>query len=203
MTKDEIIKLSQNYEVLSNYTCFFGSVKNEAKNKKGLININQFYVPDDKRPNVKISYPKTGKHGHAKKIKTVLNEEEIKCSQLIEENFDNSEKYGFDMNNEKINLIKKIIDEQVIEDGSWGKKIFNDEKYLKISDKISDYFKKEKNIKDDLLEKVCCTYFIIYILNEYFERYVNIWNQITQKGLYFLQINGIEYDKVIIENLKE
>ena len=203
LTKDEIIKLSQNYEVLSNYTCFFGSVKNEAKNKKGLININQFYVPDDKRPNVKISYPKTGKHGHAKKIKTVLNEEEIKCSQLIEENFDNSEKYGFDMNNEEMKLIKKIIDEQGIEDGSWGKKIFNDEKYLKIFGKISDYFKKEKNIKDDLLEKVCCTYFIIYILNEYFERYVNIWNQITQKGLYFLQINGIEYDKVIIENLKE
>ena len=202
MTNDEIINLSINYEVLSKYTCFFGSFKNEEKNKKGLININQYYVPDDRRPNVKISYPKTGKHGHSKKIKTVLNEEENKCSQLIEENFDNHENYAFDMKNEEFNLIKKIIEEQDFDDGSWEKKYFIDEKYSKIFDEISEYFKK-KNVKDDLLKKICCTYVIIYVLNKYFDRYIIIWNQIAQKGLHFLQVNEIEYDKVILENLNE
>jgi len=53
------------------------------------------------------------------------------------------------------------------------------------------------------LKKICCTYFIIYVLNKFFDRYINIWNQIAQKGLYFLQVNEIEYDKVILENLNE
>ena len=62
---------------------------------------------------------------------------------------------------------------------------------------------RKKNVTDDLLKKICCTYFIIYVLNKFFDRYINIWNQIAQKGLHFLQVNEIEYDKVILENLNE
>ena len=79
MAEKEIIQLSIKYEVLSKFTCFFGSFKNEEKNDEiGLININQSYLPEDQRANVSYHTSKTGKHGHAKKLKIVLNEEEVK-----------------------------------------------------------------------------------------------------------------------------
>ena len=42
--------------------------KNEENN---LININNFYLPDNTSTNIQISYAKTRKHGHAKNIKTI------------------------------------------------------------------------------------------------------------------------------------
>ena len=195
LKQDDIIELSKNYQVLSKYTCFFGSFKNEEKNKNKMIKINQFYLPDDQRPNVKIYYPKTGKHGHAKKIKEVLNEEEIKCGQLIEKNFDNNENDIIIIKNEEFNLFKKLIEEQDIEDGSWEKKFFCEEKYNDNYNKICDYFDKQNIVNKDFLKKICCSYFIIYVLNENYSRYLNIWLQIAQKGLYFLKINGIDYNQ--------
>ena len=199
LTENDIINLSKNYQILSKYTCFFGSFENSEKNDtSGLINLEEFYLPDDQGANVNISYPKTGKHGHAKKIITRLNEEEIKYSDLIEDNFDNNENNSYIENVNDFNLIKKIIEEQNINDGSWEKKIVNGEKYNEIYIKINDYFNKQNMDIQIIFKKICCTYYIIYILNEKFDKYINFWKQVAIKGMYFLQNNGIDYDKIKI-----
>lgn len=80
LEKNTIIQLSKKYEILSKFTCLFGCIKNE-ENK--LININNFYLPDNTSKNIQISYAKTGKHGHEKNIKTILNKEETELNELI------------------------------------------------------------------------------------------------------------------------
>lgn len=196
LDKTDVINLSKKYQILSKYTCFFGSFENNEKNQDKLIKIYQFNLPDDPRANVQYSYPKTGKHGHAKKVKLVLNQEEVKNSELIEKNCDNSDNDLFSLKNEDFSLIKKIIKEQNIEDGSWENKYFQNETYNEIYNKICDYFNKQNVEKADLLKKITCTYFIIYILKENYSKYLIIWNQIVKRGLYFLEDNKVEYNKI-------
>jgi len=198
MTENEIIKLSIKYEVLSKFTCFFGSFKNVEKNvENGLININKFYLPEDKRPNVTYSTAKAGKHGRAKNLKIVLNEEEIKYNNLIVENFDNSENYDININSKEFKLIKKIIEEQNIDDGSWDKKYDFGEDYSKIYDNIVDHFIKQNILSKDIMEKICCTIFIIYTLKQKLYDFVNFWAQVVNKGINFLISNKIDYDEII------
>ena len=196
--ENEIIKLSIKYEVLSKFTCFFGSFKNEEKNdKNGLINLNQFYLPEDRRPNVSYSKAKTGKHGHAKNVKIVLNEEEIKYNNLIVENFDNSENYNINIDSKEFKLIRKIIEEQNIEDGSWDKKYNFEEDYNEIYDNIVDHFIKQNILNKDVMEKICCTIFIIYTLKQKFYDFIHFWAQVVKKGIHFLINNKIDYDEII------
>ena len=197
MKQNDIINLSIKYEVLSKYTCFFGSFKNENNIKDEMIKINQFYLNEDNKANVSYHVAKTGKHGHAKNFRIILNEEEVKYNDLLEENFDNSEIYNPNINSEEFELIKKIIEEQNIEEGSWDKKYNFGDKYNKLYDKINDYFKEQNIILNkDLIKKICCTVFIIYMLKQQFYEYINIWAQISLKGMNFLINNKIDYDKI-------
>ena len=198
LEKNTIIQLSKTYEILSKYTCLFGCIKNEENKSENIINLNNFYLPDNIRSNIQISHPKTGKHGHAKVIKTILNKEEVELNELIED-------YSESENNEKINIkskdfmtVKKIIEEQNIENGNWENKVFNEEKYEKIYKKISEFFTKE-NIDKNLYTKIICTFSIIYFLEQEYFLYRNVWNQVVNKGLIFLKKNNIYYDKILKE----
>ena len=200
LSNKEIIELSKSYEVLSKFTCFFGSYENSEKNEgNGLINLNNFYLPDNISPNVKISIPKTGKHGHAKIIKTILNEEENNLNELIEDNFDNETNNEIDVNSEEFKNIKLIIISQNVNNGSWEEKIFKKEEYDIIYQKIEDYFSKQ-NINKDIFKNICYTFYIIYVLSKDYSLYSMMWNQIVNKGKQYLNQNGYDYDEIINTN---
>ena len=198
LEKNTIIQLSKTYEILSKYTCLFGCIKNEENKSENLININNFYLPDNISTNVQISHSKTGKHGHAKVIKTILNKEEVELNELIKDYSDSEYNEKINFNSKDFMTVKKIIDEQNIENGNWENKSFNDEKYEKIYKKILEYFTKE-NIEENLLTKIICTFSIIYFLEQEYFLYKNIWNQVVNKGLIFLKKNNIYYDKTLKE----
>ena len=197
LDKNTIIQLSKDYEVLSKYTCFFGYFENKEKNvENSLINLNNFCLADNTSDNIQIFTSKTGKHGHAKTNKRILNEKEFELNNLIENYSDSEINNEININNENFIIIKRIIKEQNIENGYWEKKLFNDRKYEEIYKKIFDFFIKQ-NIKDDLLTNICCTFSIIYFLNQKYSLYMNIWKQVVIKGLYYLKKNNIDYDKLI------
>ena len=200
LSNKEIIELSKSYEVLSKYTCLFGSFENSEKSEgNGLIYLDNFYLADNISPNVKISKPKTGKHGHAKILKTVLNEEENSLNELIEDNFDNETNNEIDVNSEDFKNVKLIIISQDVNSGSWEDKIFKKEAYEIIYQKIEDYFSKQ-SIKKDIFKNICCTFYIIYILQKDYSVYTMMWNQIVNKGKQYLNNNGFDYNEIINKN---
>ena len=194
LEKNTIIQLSKKYEILSKFTCLFGCIKNEENN---LININNFYLPDNTSANIQISYAKTGKHGHAKNIKTILNKEEAELNELIID-YSDSENNEINVKSKDFLTIKTIIEEQNIENGNWEKKYFDDGKYEKIYKKIFEFFIKKK-INENLLTEIIYTFSIIFFLNQEYILYKNLWNQVVYKGLIFLKKNNIDYEKTLKE----
>ena len=186
---NKIIQLSKDYEVLCPYTCFFGSIDNHENIKEnGLIQLNNFYLQDNTRPNVQIITPKTGKHGHAKKITRILNEKEIKLFELIEENPERE--MNIDIEKSDFGIVKNVIKKQNI-DGSWNNRIFDEEKYENIYKAINNNFDKDMN------NNVTNTFFVIYILREYYNLYEKMLYQVINKGKHYLKENGIVYDDEI------
>ena len=189
----EIVQLSKDYNVLSEHTCFFGSIENYENNQDyELIQLNNYYLPDNTKSNVQIVPVKTGKHGHGKKYERILNESEVKLSELIE---DNSEReININTENKEFEIIKEVIKKQNI-DGSWDKRIFDEEKYDDLFKKLNDYFLGQ-NINTVVLKNVCYTFSIIYVLKQYFCLYETILYQIINKGKYYLKKNGIDYNDI-------
>ena len=191
LTDKEIIDLSKKYGVLSNLTCFFGSIENEEKIENQLLNISNIYVSDNTETN--FSYPKTGKHGRAKIIR--LNMEEEDLYNLLVNNQDENiyQNLGIDINSNDNKIVSDLIMKQNIEKGYWEKIFFDYDKYKDLYQKILNYYK-NKEIKKEEYELICMTLLTIYYLEEKFKSYELIWKQIVNKGKYFLSKNKINYD---------
>lgn len=166
LSAEEIIKLSKEYGVLSKHTCFFDSIQNDNKTENELINISNTYVSNNTKSN--FSMLKTGKHGHAKKIR--INSQEENLYELIENNEEEEENNFKDINlfNEDYKTVNKIINEQNIENGFWDKNLFNDKLYNDLYQKIEDYLSNKKIKKEEFI-RVCKTILTIYYLNEKIE----------------------------------
>ena len=200
LSNKEITNLSKSYEVLSKYTCFFGSFENSEKIEgNGLINLNTFYLADNISQNIQITKPKTGKHGRAKILRTILNTEENNLNELIEDNFDNEINNEIDVNKEDFKIVKLVIINQNIDNGSWDKKIFKNGEYDIIYQKIVDYFSKQ-NINKNIFNNICNTFYIIYILSKDYSLYSIMWNQIVNKGKQYLKNNGLDYNEISSKN---
>ena len=191
LNNKEIIELSKAYGVLSNLTCFFGSFENEEIIENKLLNISNIYIYDNAQTN--FSIPKTGKNGHAKKIR--LNIEEDNLYNLIYNNQDENiyENLDIDINSKDYNIISDLIKKQNIEKGYWEKIFFDYEKYKELYQKILNYCL-NKEIKKEDYELVCNTLLTIYYLEEKFKTYELIWKQAVNKGKYYLSKNNINYD---------
>ena len=194
ISNEEIVKLSKEYGVLSSYTCFFGSIESEFKITNKLINISNIYIANNTSSN--FSYPKTGKHGHAKKIR--INSEEDKLNELFEDNIEKKlyENLGVNLNSNDFNIIDDIIKSQDIERGYWNKIFFDNKIYNDIYKIIIDFFK-NKGIKENEYLLVCKTIMTIYYLSDKFKSYEIIWKQAANKGKIYLSKNNINYDKVL------
>ena len=192
LSNNEIIKLSKEYGVLSKYTCFFGSIENEDKISNQLINISKKYIPDNASSN--FSYPKTGKHGHSKKIR--LNAEEDNLNELFGDNIEKKlyESLNIDINSNNYNIVKDIIKKQDIEKGYWQEIIFDNKSYKTLYQKILDFYK-NKEIKENEYPLICKTIMTIYYLNDKLKSYAIIWKQAVNKGKFFLAENNINYDE--------
>ena len=192
LSNNEIVKLSKEYGVLSKYTCFFGSIENEDKIKNQLINISKKYIPDNANSN--FSYPKTGKHGHSKKIR--LNIEEDNLNELFGDNLEKKlyESLNIDINSNNYNIVKDIIKKQDIEKGYWQEIIFDNKLYKTLYQKILDFYK-NKEIKENEYPLICKTIMTIYYLNDKLKSYAIIWKQAVNKGKFFLAENNINYDE--------
>ena len=192
LTNNEIIKLSKEYGVLSKYTCFFGSMENEDKIENKLINISNKYIAENTQSN--FSYPKTGKHGHAKKIR--INTEEDNLNELFEDNSDNKlyEKLNIDINSNDYDIVNDIIKKQDIEKGFWQKIFFENKFYKDLYQKILEYYK-NKGIEEKEYLLVCKTVLNIYYLYDKFISYEIIWKQAVNKAKFFLAKSNINYDE--------
>ena len=192
VTNNEIIKLSKEYGVLSKYTCFFGSIENEDKIENKLINISNKYIAENTQSN--FSYPKTGKHGHAKKIR--INTEEDNLNELFEDNSDNKlyEKLNIDINSNDYNIVNDIIQKQDIEKGYWQKIFFENKLYKDLYQKILEYYK-NKGIEEKEYLLVCKTVLTIYYLSDKFKSYEILWKQAVNKAKFFLLKNNINFDE--------
>ena len=186
------MKLSKEYGVLSKYTCFFGAMENEDKIENKLINISNKYIAENTQSN--FSYPKTGKHGHAKKIR--INTEEDNLNELFEDNSDNKlyEKLNIDINSNDYDIVNDIIKKQDIEKGYWQEIIFDNKLYKTLYQKILDFYK-NKEIKENEYLLICKTIMTIYYLNDKLKSYSIIWKQAVNKGKFFLAENNINYDE--------
>lgn len=194
ISNEEIVKLSKEYGVLSSYTCFFGSIESKFKITNKLINISNIYIANNTSSN--FSYPKTGKHGHAKKIR--INSEEDKLNELFEDNIEKKlyENLGVNLNSNDFNIIDDIIKSQDIERGYWNKIFFDNKIYNDIYKIIIDFYK-NKGIKENEYLLVCKTIMTIYYLSDKFKSYEIIWKQAANKGKIYLSKNNINYDKVL------
>ena len=191
LTDKEIIGLSKKYGILSYLTCFFGSLENEEKIENQLLNISNIYVSDNTETN--FSYPKTGKHGHAKVVR--LNIEEDNLYNLLVNNQDEKiyQRLGIDINSNDYKIVSDLILKQNLEKGYWEKIFFEYDKYKDLYQKILNYYK-NKEIKNEEYELICKTFLTIYYLEEKFKSYELIWKQIVNKGKYYLSKNNIDYD---------
>ena len=194
LSNEEIVKLSKEYGVLSTLTCFFGSIENEFKITNKLINISNIYIANNINSN--FSYPKTGKHGHAKKIR--INTEEDKLNEFFVDNREQKlyENLNIKLNDNDFNIVNDIIQHQDIERGYWNKIFFDNKLYKDIYQKILDFYK-NKGIKENEYLLVCKTIMAIYYLNDKFKIYEIIWKQAANKGIFYLSENNVNYDKTL------
>ena len=186
---DECIKLSKEYQILSQHTAIYGEVLRENENTTGsLLEVSNNYLNEAVEP--KYSTPKTGKHGRAKKI--LINEDELVENQ----NYDNNEMNFFGDENIK-SEVKYIIENQNINEGYWDQEIeFKDNKKKEIYISIKEYLetKNFKDINEDNI--VVITIFNILILENCFKENKLFYNISIIKAIEFLKKKGIDYEDI-------
>ena len=186
---DECIKLSKDYQILSQHTAIFGEILRENENTTGsLLEVSNNYLNEAVEP--KYSTPKTGKHGKAKKI--LINENELVENQT----YDNNEMNFFGDENIK-KEVKYIIENQNIDEGYWDKEIvYKDYKKKEIYNNIKEYLEKQ-NIKDiDEENSVIITILNILILENYFKENKLFYKISIIKAIEFLKKKGIDYEDI-------
>ena len=186
---DECIKLSKDYQILSQHTAIFGEILRENENTTGsLLEVSNNYLNEAVEP--KYSTPKTGKHGKAKKI--LINENEL----VENHNYDNNEMNFFGDENIK-SEVKYIIENQNIDEGYWDKEIvYKDYKKKEIYNNIKEYLEKQ-NIKDiDEENSVIITILNILILENYFKENKLFYKISIIKAIEFLKKKGIDYEDI-------
>ena len=186
---DECIKLSKDYQILSQHTSIFGEILRENENTSGsLLEVSNNYLDEAVEP--KYSTPKTGKHGKAKKI--LINENEL----VENKNYDNNEMNFFSDENIK-KEVKYIIENQNIDEGYWDKEIvYKDNKKKEIYNSIKEYLEKQ-NIQDiDEENSIIITILNILILENYFKENKLFYIISIIKAIEFLKKKGIDYEDI-------
>jgi len=189
ISPDECIKLSKDYQILSQHTAFYGEVFLENENTTGsLLEVSNKYLVEAVEP--KYSTPKAGKHGRAKKI--LINENELVENQ----NYDNNEINFFGEQNIK-EEVKYIIENQNINEGYWDKEIkYKDYKKKEICNSIKEYLESQ-NIKIiDEENSVIITILNILILENDFKENKLFYNISLIKAKEFLRKKGIDYEDI-------
>ena len=184
---DECIKLSKDYQILSQHTAIFGEILRENENTTGsLLEVSNNYLNEAVEP--KYSTPKTGKHGKAKKI--LINENELVENQT----YDNNEMNFFGDENIK-KEVKYIIENQNIDEGYWDKEIvYKDNKKKEIYNSIKEYLEKQ-NIQDIYEENsIIITILNILILENYFKENKLFYIISIIKAIEFLKKKGIDFE---------
>ncbi len=186
---DECIKLSKDYQILSQHTSIFGEILRENENTTGsLLEVSNNYLDEAVEP--KYSTPKTGKHGKAKKI--LINENEL----VENKNYDNNEMNFFSDENIK-KEVKYIIENQNIDEGYWDKEImYKINKKEEIYNSIKEYLEKQ-NIQDiDEENSINITILNILILENYFKENKLFYIISIIKAIEFLKKKGIDYEDI-------
>ena len=187
ISPDECIKLSKDYQILSQYTAIYGEVLQENENITGLLlQVSNKYLDEAVEP--KYSAPKTGKHGRAKKI--LINENELVENQ----NYDNNEMNFFGDENIK-EEVKYIIENQNINEGYWEKEIkYKDNKKKEICNIVKEYLEKQNINVFNEDNSVIITILNILILENYFKENKLFYNISVIKAMEFLKKKGIDFE---------